>query len=650
MKLILSVSRLFIRIALICAIVGLPVIGFSLFEPVKAKRTLRQVKNQIEILFSDKRERQSSVKDYEPIVLHEARPLTTKPFSDSEEPPIRLMDMEFETNSPSSPRKVSVSLDGQQRSAITGVVPFDFSYNLRIPGDGYLWFGINGEVSGSSAGDLGFTIQVFSKNGTETLFEIRLSSNNTKWKDQVVDLSALAGQEVKIRFNIALEESKPNSTQKSVKAYWSDLYLGSRAKASNKPNIFLILIDTLRPDHLSCYGYERPTSPNIDKLAAEGVRFDRAFSASPWTNPSILALFTGLHPSDVWEPKPHEEAIKLAVPARIDTLAEILSANGYFTIAASDHPGINHRLFGQGFDIYTHLYYSDGPYVGWRETDTKKVLKQLHTILERRLEGGLFTYVHLIYPHQPYEPPAPYDDYFGRGALRYIPENKASMINMYDGEIKRTDDVIGDFLADIKRMNLDNDSIIILLSDHGEGFWEHGQWEHGNSLYNELLHIPLIFHAPGRIPENKTIYRLVRNVDILPTILELVDIQYDKKSYRGNSLLPLIRGNDDKSKRLAFSEFPHYTPIVFGRAIQSLEEKLIHPGRDGKPIEYFDITKDPTELNNLRIKESHRASDLMSIMNDISRTAKTSRTAHPMERVEPSEDTIKKLKSLGYVQ
>jgi arylsulfatase A-like enzyme len=221
---------------------------------------------------------------------------------------------------------------------------------------------------------------------------------------------------------------------------------------------------------------------------------------------------------------------------------------------------------------------------------------------------------------------------------------------MYDGEIKLTDDVLGDFFADIKRLNLDNDSIIILLSDHGEGFWEHGLWEHGNSLYNELLHIPLIVRAPGRVAEGKTITQLVRNLDLLPTILDLVGIGYDNNAYRGISLLPLMRGEGgENSKRLAFSEFPH-SKIVFGRTIQSLTEKLIDPSQDSKPLEYYDLMKDPAELNNLNAIESVKVSDLLSIMNDISRTASGSRIAHPAERQEPSEDTIRRLKSLGYIQ
>ncbi len=159
------------------------------------------------------------------------------------------------------------------------------------------------------------------------------------------------------------------------------------------------------------------------------------------------------------------------------------------------------------------------------------------------------------------------------------------------------------------------------------------------------------FHtdSPRRIPKGKTISQLVRNVDILPTILDLVGIQYNNKSYRGLSLLPLMKDGED-SKRLSFSEFPYSKKMVFGRAIQSLNEKLIDSSRNSKPLEYYDITKDPGELNNLIAIESIRVSDLMTIMNDTSRSASSSRTAHPVERVKHSEDTIKKLKSLGYIQ
>jgi hypothetical protein len=174
--------------------------------------------------------------------------------------------------------------------------------------------------------------------------------------------------------------------------------------------------------------------------------------------------------------------------------------------------------------------------------------------------------------------------------LFFKPKNRALMINMYDGDIRHTDEVIKDFLADIRASGLAEDSIVILLSDHGEGFWEHGLMEHGNSLYNELLHIPLVFYAPGRVPENVIVHDVVRITDVLPTVLDLVGIPYDADDFRGRSLLPLMRNGVD-SPRLAFSECPH-SRIVRGRAIQSSTEKLIDSGQDGQPPEYYDLMRD----------------------------------------------------------
>ncbi len=162
---------------------------------------------------------------------------------------------------------------------------------------------------------------------------------------------------------------------------------------------------------------------------------------------------------------------------------------------------------------------------------------------------------------------------------------------MYDGEIKRTDDLVRDCLTDIHQLNLDKGSIIILLSDHGEGFWEHRLWEHGNSLYNELLHVPLIFRAPGRLPQGKTINPPVELVDLFPTILDMTGIEYDSERCRGISLLNLMEGkNVGNSGRLAFAEFP-YKRIISGKAIQSLKGKLILT-KPGVAMEYFELDKD----------------------------------------------------------
>ncbi len=644
-------KKLFLPMTLGLATLFTIALYFYYFEPVKLKRMERLARYWTKFIFDEKEQRQSSIEDYESIELQKNRTSDLQSSAGSHDVPIRLMDKEYKTNSSSIPHKISIMLDGQNRQAIMGIVPFGFSYRLRVPRDSYLLIGLNQEGLVTPNKSLVFTVRVLDETETKILFEDKLASNHTMWKDDKIDLTSFAGREVKISFNVSLDGNtilSADTAQAQIKAYWSNLFVNIRYESNPSPNIFLVLIDTLRADHLSCYGYERPTSPNIDKLSAEGVRFIKAFSSSPWTNPSILSLFTGLYPSDLWEPEPHKKVIRMSLPKEVDTLAEILSANGYYTIAASDHPGINAKLFGQGFDIYSKLYHGR-PYYGLRKkTPVKEVLQKLHLLLKNQSNmRGLFAYIHLLYPHKPYDAPHPYDSFFGRGAFRVIQKNKTAVHNMYDGQIKQVDDLIGSFLKDMQKLRLDEDSIIIILSDHGEGFWEHGLYEHGNSLYNELLNIPLILHAPSRFPQGKIIDEVVSIVDILPTILDIVDIDFEDNNFRGTSLLPLIQGSQN-CKQLAFSEFPH-SRIVKGRAIQSMTKKLIDPKPEKHLLEYYDLTRDPKELKNLTDIEFEMFSGLNDVMGDISRSTTRSRATVHLEKKEPSKETLEKLKSLGYI-
>jgi arylsulfatase A-like enzyme len=627
---------------MVLGVLTVAVLGFCYLEPVKALRLFREVRGWRNSFTAPAVERTATITDYAPVALTGRYPL-----GDAHSRPVhrRLMDSTDEYASESALGKVSVYLDGQRRHAIAGTAPFDFSYRVRVPTEGQLWFALNHEDGGSHDGELIHEVLVSSGAGTESVYRLRVPVRQHGWKDASVDLGAFAGRDVTIRFKTSVE----SGSREPVKAYWSNLILRSKTNAAERPNISVILIDTLRADHLGSYGYARATSPSIDRLAAKGVRFEHAYSAASWTNPSVLALFTGRYPSDAWEPKPHSEAIKLAMPTGADTMAEILAANGYVTVAASDHPGVNYKLFGQGFDTYLSLLHIKGPGAAWGETDSDNVLAQLHTLLEGQPNTGLFTYIHLIYPHHPYEPPPPFDDMFGRGTLRFRRSNRDSIINMYDGDIRHTDEVIKQLVADMEVLGIGKDSITVLLSDHGEGFWEHDLWEHGNSLYNELLHIPLIFHAPGRIPENKTIRELVRSVDVLPTILDLVGIGYDEHNFRGESLLPLMRDGAANGERIAFSEFP-YTRIVLGRSIQSLTEKVIHTGLKGKALDYYEIGKDPGEHTNLGASRYARASEWLDAMDEITRTASQSRMVHVPVVEDPSEDTVEKLRALGYTE
>ncbi len=561
-----------------------------------------------------------------------AAQLGTAPAFDPGDRPFRLLAHPLST-SPSEEIEVrGVGLDGQYRSTVGGPLPHRIASAFRVPKDGRLWFGLN--RSGAGEGPASVSVRAVVDGEEHLLIEKELEPDPAAWEDYTLDLSPFSGREIYL-------ELAAWGAGEGALVHWSNLFVGP--PRDERPDVFVFLLDTLRPDHLSCYGYERETTPHIDAFAAEGVRFENAFSAAPWTDPSIAALFTGLHPSDLWEPGLHEDIIKKVLPDGVRTLAELLADEGYFTVAASDHPGIRATRFGRGFDVFNHMYAALGPMDGWRQTPTETVLEELRGLLHQRRPGGRLFYVHLIYPHRPYAAPAPFATEFGPPAVGETEAEREGMINMYDGEIRRTDELLGTFFADLRAAGVDRSSIQVILSDHGEGFWEHdGLEEHGNSLYNELLRIPLILRAPGRLPAGRSVTDLVGIVDVLPTLLDLVGAEAPEHC-RGTSLLDTLAG-EARPGRLLLGEFPH-SSIVQGRALQSLEEKLIDSGLEDAVLEYFRLSGDPGELDNVYSDSDERPRRLLSLLSAIERLTDVDSST----TFEPPEDMLEALEALGYV-
>ena len=599
--------------------------------------------------------------------------------SDGQLPAFRLLDTVGPIDSSTGIERLAVALDGQTRNALAGVVPFRFTTRLRLPGRADLWLALNHEGAGLDSGGVEFRICVSRAGATSLVLQQTLSALQTQWREARVDLGRWAGQEVEIELEavhatqrglqvqaardagfipaeqagvqggapqppLAQEEANASRPRKPITAYWGDLFVRSREPDRSRPNIVVLLVDTLRRDHVSAYGYGRPTTPQIDALAAEGVRFDAAFSNAPWTDPSVLALFTGAYPSDLWQPAPWAEAIKRALPDEPATLAQLLARAGYFTIAASDHPGINAPRFGRGFDVFVDLYHADGPY-SWRKTEPAKLLAQVRELLEGRAGSGVLAYIHLLYPHTPYAPPPDYLDLLGLGPTAAASGTHAS-IDRYDAEIRLSDDVVGFIRRVLIDEGLASDAVVVVLSDHGEAFAEHGLVEHGNSLYNELLRIPLILHAPGRLPRGAVVKPTVELVDVLPTLLDLVGLEAPAQT-RGASLRPLIEGRS-APERAAYSEFPH-SRIVDGYCIQSRSLKLIASTGVDAPTERYDLLADPGELSPGRTDTAEEA-DLLRQAREIRKQAGRRRAALGTSPAVPSESMLQRLRALGYLR
>jgi arylsulfatase A-like enzyme len=325
-------------------------------------------------------------------------------------------------------------------------------------------------------------------------------------------------------------------------------------------NLIVIAVDTLRPDHLGCYGYSPNTSPSIDALAAEGVLFENAVSQSPWTLPSFATVFTSLYPTQ-------HGATELGKGMRssFPTLAEVLKASGYATGAVINAPALKpeHRV-NRGFDFY------DTVPLGDRVADgtTDDVLGWIDGIHNQ----PFFMFAHYFDPHQPYSPPTPYDKLFDPGCESRIgdsfdlegfspvktemfkemktltPEDWSRIISLYDGEIAFTDREIGRLLKGLEERGLRGQTLVVFLSDHGEEFYEHGGFGHGQSLYDELIKVPLVLSLPGVFPANVRVARQVRLLDVTPTILDVLGIEA-QSGFEGVSLRALLEGKGTVSAR-----------------------------------------------------------------------------------------------------
>jgi arylsulfatase A-like enzyme len=363
------------------------------------------------------------------------------------------------------------------------------------------------------------------------------------------------------------------------------------------PNVLLISVDTLRADHLGVYGYPRPTSPHLDRLAAEGVVFENAYSTSSWTLPSHVSLLTGLYPAFHGV---QDEGTKLITT--VPTLAEGFRNLGYHTLGLVSHFYVSSE-FGleRGFDTFDDSL----PYSGPENPVAGVMVDRFEQLLDEVPAKPLFAFVHFFDPHWPYTPATPFAEsfadpeyqgpvdgtvkslqpFFAPGAPVDRPDLQ-QMIDLYDGEIAYLDSQIERLLEVLDRRGLLDEMIIVFTADHGEEFKEHGQLGHATTLFEEQVRIPLIVSgAPAFSPGTRR-QDLVSLIDIGPTLLELVGSDLLAQSQGGSLLTP--RPGDG----MVFSESIRYG--IEMRMARRGQHKLIH-FRSGDQLVYFDLARDPQE-------------------------------------------------------
>jgi arylsulfatase A-like enzyme len=381
-----------------------------------------------------------------------------------------------------------------------------------------------------------------------------------------------------------------------------------------RPNVILISIDTLRADRLGTYGCPRPTSPAIDALARESVVFERAYSHSPKTASSHMSIFTGLYPSAHgvlnWEEGGQ------ALSPEIPTLATLLSDAGYRSAATTAGGNVGRALgFQRGFDSYTQHD---------RGQSLAVAPLALADLASRSRASGrpFLMFLHTYDVHDPYMPSAAVAKLFVdpayKGRIVSTPEaveaaagssdwvalhqaywSRVSRRNpadvqrikdLYDAGIREMDDALAAFFARFRELGLGDDTLLVLVSDHGEEFLEHGGISH-NSVYQEVMHVPLIIRLPGAARGGTRVATRVRLIDVMPTLLQLVGLQAPP-GIQGETLVPLLFGTGPARDRYVFSEWPRYG----ARALQAESWKYVQR-RTGD--ELYDLTLDPGETTNV---------------------------------------------------
>jgi len=456
-------------------------------------------------------------------------------------------------------------------------------------------------------------------------------------------------------------------------AAWSSIDEGNTspprtAGTSHKTggDIILIIIDTLRADHLGCYGYKRPITPNIDALAGDGIRFATCISQAPWTIPSIMSIMTSMYPS--------VNGVK-DVKSRLDpmrsTLAEAMKEGGYRTAGLVSHTFVDRRFgFADGFERYDDkgaIHKGAG------------VTTNLATSMIDDLRGDdFFFFVHYFDPHFPYDPPAPYDTLFttaGRekktitwkDMKQYAhinnplpPRELERLIGLYDGEINYTDAMVGKFIGHLKKIGIYDRSTILLTADHGEEFKDHGSMGHTRTLYDELIHVPLIIKLPHSEKAGTVIRDQVRSLDIAPTLLHLAGADIPGE-FQGVDLSPFWTKGDYHVCLPAHSETSRHAILRSIRAgnykyIEVVRPSFYHTvkGKSPRIHETYDLGRDSEEKNDL---EEDEAAPQASLRKSLFQWISSSEIEHEFlpkaggtEEVTYDKETLERLKALGYVQ
>jgi len=565
----------------------------------------------------------------------------------------------------------------EYRNAIYVHAPASLMYQVNIPKAGVLHFGM-----GIAEKNAPITFRVTAN--AQELYSKTLDDRNI-WQDAEVDLSKYAGRVVALLFEAKSE--KPGAV-----GFWANPLLTTKLP-KNRPNVLIYMIDTLRADHTSLYGYARETTPFLKKLGAQGLVFEDCTAQATWTKPSVASLMTSLYSFT------HAIADEYdTIPKSCTTLAGQLRSAGYVTGSVVTNPSAG-RITGleRGFDYMAEWqvparYLNDARDRG---TDSAALNHVLFEWLDKHRDEPFFLYAHATDPHAPYRPPAGFEEKFAKAAetpafnrdflkLRQMAVAKggfgisralatqggvnpdrfiARAIDRYDGEVLHNDASLEQLAGKLKALGILDNTLVIVVSDHGEEFWDHGWTGHGQSLYPELSHVVLMMWNPKMIRTQARVTEPVQLIDVMPTVLDLAGLKIPE-GVEGQSLASFAKGGRfERRTPVMTSRFAHpysqrheLDPENHIDSVALLEKnwKLIYREKGASvglaKVELYDRRTDRTDSNNVAAKNPQQVERMMGQITTWTSAQKQARNALGRGTKAPLDpETAQKLRSLGYL-
>lgn len=583
------------------------------------------------------------------------------------------------TSFPAPVGRLKIGKQDEYREALYTHSPSSLSYEVRVPRAGRLHLGM-----GVAEKRKPVTFRVTAHPGARELL-LRTLNDPERWEDAEVDLSPYAGQTLKLAF-------QTSSDQPGAVGLWANPLL-TTAEPKSQPNVLIYLVCSLRPDHTSLHGYARDTTPFLRKLGASSVVFDDAHAQAPWTKGSVPSLLTSLHAYALNMVQDADTIPKGAV-----TMAERLRAAGYVTASFVTNPFAG-RASGldRGFDYvmeYPVIHRQRTEEVD-RGTDSAALNRVIFPWIERHREEPFFLYAHATDPHAPYRPPAEFErrfanpgetaqfnrDYarlrdqrqYGGGATvspahcralgidpaRFIQQ----AIDRYDAEIAHNDRSLELLVDKLRQLGILDQTLLVVVSDHGEEFHEHGFTAHGHSLYQELTHAVWVMSHPKLLPHPRRVPELVQLLDLMPTVLEAAGVKTEGL-FQGQSLLPLVRGLPLQRQGVVMASrfahpsasptgfVPEYRTGTFARI--DADWKLIYRDQAEKAglprVELYDRRADRRDSKNVAAQHPEAVARLMADVTQwIEGQKQVRKLLGPGGTATLDPQALERLRSLGYL-